>query len=125
MKTKFVLSQFSILSCFLLLFSTFSRVAGKMGISSSHLSVLTEGSRWSYHAKPKSAHHTPFTERGEEDQHLRFMLEMYRMAAETDGRPKGHKVFGSNTVRLLRASVQKRSLVASKGTFFLPVMMIC
>ncbi|XP_041925575.1 bone morphogenetic protein 15 isoform X2 [Alosa sapidissima] len=119
MKAKFVLSQFGVLSCFLLLFSTFSRVVGKMGrpISSSHLDALTEVSRQSY-AKQRSPYHTPFTDRGEEDQHLQFMLDMYTIAAETDGRPRGHKVFGSNTVRLLRASVQKRSLVASKDVHF-------
>ncbi|XP_062372221.1 bone morphogenetic protein 15 [Sardina pilchardus] len=121
MKAKFVLSHFGVglLSCFLLLFFTFSRVVGEMGrpSSSSHLDALTEDSRRSY-AKQNSPYHTPFTDRGKEDQHLQFMLDMYRIAAETDGRPRGHKVFGSNTARLLRASVQKRSLVASKDVHF-------
>lgn len=122
MKSKFVLSQFGVLSCFIVLFPTsLSGVVGTMGnnrpVSSSHLGALSEGSRRSY--STQNPHHTPFTETGEEDQHLQFMLGMYRMAADRDGRPRGHKVFGSNTVRLLRPSVQKRSLVASKGEFAL------
>uniref|UniRef100_A0A8C6TQG4 Bone morphogenetic protein 15 n=1 Tax=Neogobius melanostomus TaxID=47308 RepID=A0A8C6TQG4_9GOBI len=36
------------------------------------------------------------------DQNLQFMLSLYRSAAGPDGRPKRHRKFGSNTVRLLR-----------------------
>lgn len=119
MKSKFVPSQFGVLSCFLVLFSmSSSGVLGKMGkdrpVSSSHLGAPSEGF---LNYATQNPHHTPFTETEEEDQHLQFMLSMYRMAAETDGRPRTHKVFGSNTVRLLRPAVQKRSLVASKGKF--------
>ncbi|KAL2079650.1 hypothetical protein ACEWY4_025394 [Coilia grayii] len=116
MKAMFVLSQFGILSCFLLFFSTSPRVSAKMS-TVSHPGFLTEGSHQSY-SKQTTPHHTPFTDAGDEDQHLQFMLGMYRTAADTDGRPKGHKVFGSNTARLLRASVHKRRLVSSKDVHF-------
>ncbi|XP_034532646.1 bone morphogenetic protein 15 [Notolabrus celidotus] len=47
-------------------------------------------------------HHRPLTEEQKADQNLQFMLSLYRSAAEPDGRPKQHRKFGSNTVRLLR-----------------------
>uniref|UniRef100_G3Q4I7 Bone morphogenetic protein 15 n=1 Tax=Gasterosteus aculeatus TaxID=69293 RepID=G3Q4I7_GASAC len=47
-------------------------------------------------------------------QNLQFMLSLYRSAAEPDGRPKQHRKFGSNTVRLLRPSAASvRHLPAS------------
>ncbi|KAI3376136.1 hypothetical protein L3Q82_016664 [Scortum barcoo] len=47
-------------------------------------------------------HHRPLTDAQQADQNLQFMLSLYRSAAEPDGRPKQHRKFGSNTVRLLR-----------------------
>uniref|UniRef100_A0A3Q3E4C1 Bone morphogenetic protein 15 n=1 Tax=Labrus bergylta TaxID=56723 RepID=A0A3Q3E4C1_9LABR len=47
-------------------------------------------------------HHRPLTDEQEADQNLQFMLSLYRSAAEPDGRPRQHRKFGSNTVRLLR-----------------------
>ncbi|XP_041635902.1 bone morphogenetic protein 15 [Cheilinus undulatus] len=47
-------------------------------------------------------HHRPLTDEQKADQNLQFMLSLYRSAAEPDGRPKQHRKFGSNTVRLLR-----------------------
>ena len=47
-------------------------------------------------------HRTADEQRG--DPNVQFMLSLYRSAAEPDGRPKQHRKFGSNTVRLLRAS---------------------
>lgn len=52
----------------------------------------------------KGAHHRPLTDEQKADQNLQFMLSLYRSAAEPDGRPKQHRKFGSNTVRLLRPS---------------------
>ncbi|CAJ1085843.1 bone morphogenetic protein 15 [Xyrichtys novacula] len=54
-------------------------------------------------ARQKGAqHHRPLTDEQKADQNLQFMLSLYRSAAEPDGRPKQHRKFGSNTVRLLR-----------------------
>ncbi|XP_037335879.2 bone morphogenetic protein 15 [Pungitius pungitius] len=59
-------------------------------------------------------HHRPLTEEQKADQNLQFMLSLYRSAAEPDGRPKQHRKFGSNTVRLLRPSASSvRHLPAS------------
>lgn len=61
-------------------------------------------------------HHRPLTEEQKADQNLQFMLSLYRSAAEPDGRPKQHRKFGSNTVRLLRPSAASvRHLPASPG----------
>ncbi|XP_077598594.1 bone morphogenetic protein 15 [Stigmatopora nigra] len=62
---------------------------------------------------PSPVHHRPLTDEQKSDQNLQFMLTLYRSAAEPGGRPKQHRKFGSNTVRLLTAS--KSSL------FYLPV----
>ncbi|XP_038149085.1 LOW QUALITY PROTEIN: bone morphogenetic protein 15 [Cyprinodon tularosa] len=62
----------------------------------------------------RGAHHRPLTDEQKADQNLQFMLSLYRSAAEPDGRPKQHRKFGSNTVRLLRpAASSVRSLPAS------------
>ncbi|KAM9836386.1 bone morphogenetic protein 15 [Aulostomus maculatus] len=55
-------------------------------------------------ARHKGAHHRQLTDEQKTDQNLQFMLSLYRSAAEPDGRPKHHRKFGSNTVRLLRPS---------------------
>uniref|UniRef100_A0A3Q3X246 TGF-beta family profile domain-containing protein n=1 Tax=Mola mola TaxID=94237 RepID=A0A3Q3X246_MOLML len=60
-------------------------------------------------------HHRPLTDEQEADQNLQFMLSLYRSAAEPDGRPRQHRKFGSNIVRLLRPSASSvRYLPASR-----------
>lgn len=51
-----------------------------------------------------AAHHQPLTDEQKADQNLQFMMSLYQSAAEPDGRPKQHRKFGSNTVRLLKPS---------------------
>ncbi|XP_070849612.1 bone morphogenetic protein 15 [Chaetodon trifascialis] len=66
-------------------------------------------------AKLQGAHHRPLTDEQKADQNLQFMLSLYQSAAEPDGRPKQHRKFGSNTVRLLRPSASSvRYLPASR-----------
>lgn len=67
-------------------------------------------------SQPVSHHHWPLTDEQKADQNLQFMLSLYQSAAEPDGRPKQHRKFGSNTVRLLRPSSSTvHYLPASKG----------
>ncbi|XP_061525420.1 bone morphogenetic protein 15 [Phycodurus eques] len=49
--------------------------------------------------------HRPLSDEQKADQNLQFMLSLYRSAAGPGGRPKQHRKFGSNTLRLLRPSV--------------------
>lgn len=65
------------------------------------------------------AHHRPLTDEQKADQNLQFMLSLYQSAAEPDGRPKQHRKFGSNTVRLLKPS-SVRYLPAPTGEFKAP-----
>uniref|UniRef100_H3CJS3 Bone morphogenetic protein 15 n=1 Tax=Tetraodon nigroviridis TaxID=99883 RepID=H3CJS3_TETNG len=51
----------------------------------------------------------PLTDEQKADQNLQFMMSLYRSAAEPDGRPKQHRKFGSNTVRLLKPSASSVS----------------
>ncbi|KAG7458425.1 Bone morphogenetic 15, partial [Solea senegalensis] len=44
------------------------------------------------------------------------MLSLYRSAAEPDGRPKQHRKFGSNTVRLLRPTTSNLHHVPAAAT---------
>nr|XP_057924266.1 bone morphogenetic protein 15 [Doryrhamphus excisus] len=62
--------------------------------------IMAGGSKMS----PRGAHHRPLTNEQKADQSLQFMLSLYRSAARPDGRPKQHRKFGSNTVRLIRPS---------------------
>ncbi|XP_074517932.1 bone morphogenetic protein 15 [Halichoeres trimaculatus] len=65
--------------------------------------TLRRSRRSQHSARPKGGqHHRPLTDEQRADQNLQFMLSLYRSAAEPDGRPKQHRKFGSNTVRLLR-----------------------
>ncbi|KAK2862862.1 hypothetical protein Q5P01_002395 [Channa striata] len=92
------------LSCFILLLcSTCSGVAAGQEMAS-RLSASMRIRRSPQSAKHGSAHHRPLTDEQQSDQNLQFMLSLYRSAAEPDGRPKQHRKFGSNTVRLLRPS---------------------
>lgn len=66
----------------------------------------------------RGAHHRPLTDEQKADQNLQFMMSLYQSAAEPDGRPKQHRKFGSNTVRLLKPSASSVSyLLASTGEF--------
>ncbi|XP_072232594.1 bone morphogenetic protein 15 [Leuresthes tenuis] len=70
--------------------------------TASHHPTLKRSRRSHQSAKHRGAHHRPLTDEQKADQNLQFMLSLYRSAAEPDGRPKQHRKFGSNTVRLLR-----------------------
>ncbi|KAG7218669.1 hypothetical protein INR49_019793 [Caranx melampygus] len=86
-----------LLSCLILLLSCTEVVArSKMASHHPHTSKL--GSKLS------GARHRPPTDERVADQNVQFMLSLYRSAAGPDGRPKQHRKFGSNTVRLLRPS---------------------
>ncbi|CAB1351372.1 unnamed protein product [Coregonus sp. 'balchen'] len=112
-----------ILSCFVfLLSSTFTRADGKMATiptspSASSQSQLCGRSCRNHHNTSQTIqqlHHMPLTEAQKADQNLQYMLSLYKSAADPDGRPKQHRKFGSNTVRLLRPiTTQVRSLTAS------------
>ncbi|XP_069564020.1 bone morphogenetic protein 15 [Brachyistius frenatus] len=73
------------------------------------------GRRSHHGAKHKGAHHRPLTDEQKADQNLQFMLSLYRSAAEPDGRPKQHRKFGSNTVRLLRSSASSVHYLPASG----------
>ncbi|KAF1380836.1 hypothetical protein PFLUV_G00168140 [Perca fluviatilis] len=88
-------------ACFIFLLCT-GVVAGRE--LASHHRTMKRSRRSHQSAKHKGAHHRPLTEEQKADQNLQFMLNLYRSAAEPDGRPKQHRKFGSNTVRLLRPS---------------------
>lgn len=90
------------LTCLLfLLCSTCAGAATQRNVAS-HPSTLKRSRRSHQSAKHMGAHHRPLTDEQKADQNLQFMLSLYRSAAEPDGRPKQHRKFGSNTVRLLR-----------------------
>lgn len=57
----------------------------------------------------RAVHHRPLTAEQKADQNLQFMMSLYQSAAEPDGRPKQHRKFGSNTVRLLKPSASSVS----------------
>ncbi|XP_044198352.1 bone morphogenetic protein 15 [Thunnus albacares] len=98
-RTKHSLQRFWVRTCFI--FLLFSTCAGEMA---SHHTTLKRSRQSHQSAKHKGAHHRPLTDEQKADQNLQFMLSLYRSAAEPDGRPKQHRKFGSNTVRLLRPS---------------------
>lgn len=80
------------------------------------LSTPSRSRRSQQGSKNKGAHHRPLTDEQKDDQNLQFMLSLYRSAAGPDGRPKQHRKFGSNTVRLLKPTASSvRYLPASKG----------
>lgn len=94
-----------VLMCFFLLLPAFTCAADKMAFSTSHLGVLaTEQSRRKSHPKQRHPNSNAFYKKQTEDQSLQFMWSLYKKAANSDGRPKQRKLFGSNTVRLIRAS---------------------
>lgn len=85
-----------LLSSLFVLLLSFHEVAARSKMSSSY----------HHHHHHNRHHHRPHTSElgSESDQNVQFMLSLYRSAAGPDGRPKQHRKFGSNTVRLLRPS---------------------
>ncbi|KAM6894277.1 bone morphogenetic protein 15 [Lycodopsis pacificus] len=115
MKAKHCFLRVCVLSCFVLLLSSICTC----GAAASHHRALRR-SRRSHKSEHQhhshQHHHRPLTDEQKADQNLQFMLSLYRSAAEPDGRPKQHRKFGSNTVRLLRPSASSaRHLPASRG----------
>ncbi|KAI4895746.1 hypothetical protein NFI96_024047 [Prochilodus magdalenae] len=88
-----------------------------MAFSPSRLGVLTttEQSRRNRPTKHRSSNASGLPEGQAEDQSLQFMRSLYRKAAEADGRPKQPKLFGSNTVRLIRASTTRKHFHSSNN----------
>lgn len=81
--------------------------------SPSHFGVTSRRNR---HQKQRDSDYRPLVENHSEDESMRLMLHLYRTAADPDGKPKRHKLFGSNTVRLLQASAtEKHFLPTSSG----------
>ncbi|XP_071235119.1 bone morphogenetic protein 15 [Salvelinus alpinus] len=103
--------------------STFTRADGKMANiptnpSASSQSQLGGRCRRNHHSTSQKSQqeplHTQLTEAQKADQNLQYMLSLYKSAADPDGRPKQHRLFGSNTARLLRPNTtQVWSLTAS------------
>ncbi|XP_067256762.1 bone morphogenetic protein 15 [Chanodichthys erythropterus] len=91
-----------VLSCLFVLYLS-TRVAGNMA-SPSHFGVASKEVRRNRHPKQRNSHFKPLVESQTEDEGMRLMISLYRIAADADGRPKQHKLFGSNTIRLLKAS---------------------
>ncbi|XP_017296547.1 bone morphogenetic protein 15 [Kryptolebias marmoratus] len=107
-RAKQGLLRVSVLTCFIyLLCCTCTGASAGREMASHHQPTLRR-SRRSHHQQQQSArhrggaHHRPLTDEQKADQSLQFMLSLYKSAAEPDGRPKQHRKFGSNTVRLLR-----------------------
>uniref|UniRef100_A0A8C1G638 Bone morphogenetic protein 15 n=1 Tax=Cyprinus carpio TaxID=7962 RepID=A0A8C1G638_CYPCA len=98
-----------VLSClFVLHIST--RVAGNMA-SPTHFGVASTEVHRNRHPKQRNSYFRPFLESQTEDEAMRLMVSLYRIAADADGRPKQHKLFGSNTVRLLQASTTEKHFI--------------
>uniref|UniRef100_A0A8C2CVC4 Bone morphogenetic protein 15 n=1 Tax=Cyprinus carpio TaxID=7962 RepID=A0A8C2CVC4_CYPCA len=101
------------LSClFVLHLST--RVAGNMA-SPAQFGVASTEARRNRHPKQRNSHFRPFIESQTEDEAMRLMLNLYRIAADADGRPKQHRLFGSNTVRLLQASTTEKHFIPTSS----------
>ncbi|CAB1432883.1 unnamed protein product [Pleuronectes platessa] len=103
-RTKHGLLRACVLSCFVvsLLCSTCSGVLSGRD-AASRPPAPRRSRRALSGPRPVGAQHRAADEQ-HRDQNVQFMLSLYRSAAEPDGRPKQHRKFGSNTVRLLRAS---------------------
>ncbi|XP_039524706.1 bone morphogenetic protein 15 [Pimephales promelas] len=103
-----------VLSClFVLHIST--RVAGNMS-SPSHFGVTTSREvRRNRHPKQRNSYFKPLLERQTEDEGMRLMLNLYKIAADADGRPKQLRLFGSNTIRLLKASTTEKHFLPTSN----------
>ncbi|XP_047457462.1 bone morphogenetic protein 15 [Mugil cephalus] len=104
------------LSCLIfMLYSPGTGVVAGREMASHHLTLKRSRRSQQSSNKHKGAHHRPLTDEQKADQNLQFMLSLYRSAAEPDGRPKQHRKFGSNTVRLLRPSASSVHYLPSSG----------
>ncbi|XP_037538785.1 bone morphogenetic protein 15 [Nematolebias whitei] len=105
-RAKQGLLRVSVLTCFIYLLCCTCTGASAGRETSSHHQPALRRSRRSQHQQGAryrgGAHHRPLTDEQKADQNLQFMLTLYKSAAGPDGRPKQHRKFGSNTVRLLR-----------------------
>ncbi|XP_023117175.2 bone morphogenetic protein 15 [Amphiprion ocellaris] len=114
-RAEHILLRACALSCFIfLLCSTCTGVLTGRGMASLH-PALTRSRRCHQSAKHRGAHHRPLTDEQKADQNLQFMLSLYQSAAGPDGRPKQHRKFGSNTVRLLRPSASSVHYLPASG----------
>ncbi|XP_052010392.1 bone morphogenetic protein 15 [Xyrauchen texanus] len=80
--------------------------------SPSHFGVASTEVR---RPKQRNSRHGPLAESQSEAEAMRLMLNLYRIAADPDGRPKQHKLFGSNTMRLLQASAAEKHFFATSN----------
>ncbi|XP_067305747.1 bone morphogenetic protein 15 [Pseudorasbora parva] len=102
-----------VLSClFVLHIST--RVVGNMA-SPSHFGVASREVRRNRHPKQSNSHFKPLLESQTEGEGMRLMLSLYRIATDADGRPKRHKFFGSNTIRLVKASTTEKHFLPTSS----------
>ncbi|XP_051569026.1 bone morphogenetic protein 15-like [Myxocyprinus asiaticus] len=83
--------------------------------SPSHFGVASTEDRRNRRPKQRNSRHRPLAESQSEDEIMRLMLNLYRTAADPDGRPKQHKLFGSNTMRLLQASAAEKHFFATSN----------
>ncbi|KAF7229917.1 bone morphogenetic protein 15 [Nothobranchius furzeri] len=106
-----------VLTCFIyLLSSTCAGVLAGREKMASHQPTLRRSRRSHQSARQhRGAHHRPLTDEQKADQNLQFMLSLYKSAAEPDGRPKEHRKFGSNTVRLLRPTASSVDYLPTSG----------
>ncbi|KAK2860453.1 hypothetical protein Q7C36_004619 [Tachysurus vachellii] len=105
-----------VLSCFFLLLPAFTCAADKMAFPPSRIGVMTtEQSRRKSYPKQRNPNTNAFNNKQTEDQSLQFMWSLYRKAANIDGKPKQRKMFGSNTVRLIHASITSKRFNSSSN----------
>ncbi|XP_068443726.1 bone morphogenetic protein 15 [Clinocottus analis] len=115
-RAKHDLLRVCVLSCFVFLFTCActcgaAAAARKTASGRSHKGARSHAHQHGH----EHEHRRPLTDEQKADQNLQFMLSLYRSAAGPDGRPKQHRKFGSNTVRLLRPSAASvRHLPASR-----------
>uniref|UniRef100_A0A665VTL9 Bone morphogenetic protein 15 n=1 Tax=Echeneis naucrates TaxID=173247 RepID=A0A665VTL9_ECHNA len=110
-----------VLPCFILILGSTCTGAAS-GLKAAALRRLQPAPRSSRRGQ-QGAHHRPLTDEQDgdqsldqnRDQNLNFMLSLYRSAAGPEGRPKQHRKFGSNTVRLLRPSASSVHYLPASG----------
>lgn len=102
-RAKQGLLRVSVLTCLIyLLCCTCTGASAGRETSSHHLRRSRRSQQQQQGSSSSRLHHRPLTDEQKADQNLQFMLTLYKSAAGPDGRPKQHRKFGSNTVRLLR-----------------------
>ncbi|KAJ8282041.1 hypothetical protein COCON_G00045600 [Conger conger] len=87
---------------------------GEMASSSSFYGdVSTIQSRQKDNSRQQKLHHRSPTKDQVADQNLRYMLNLYNRAADTDGQPREPRILGFNTVRLIRSTSTRKRFSAS------------